>query len=370
MVIKNLLVYQKDCIFRPGEIFINNDRFASEASGNDEIIDGEGAYAIPGLTDLHFHGCVGYDFCDGTKEAISTIAEYEASQGITQICPSTMTLQEESLKSVCKAAAEYDNEKGAALCGINLEGPFVSKTKKGAQNEEYIQKPDTEMFHRLNRLSNGMIKLVALAPEEEGALEFIDAVKNDTIISLAHTTADYDTAMAAFQRGASHVTHLYNAMPPFLHRAPGVIGAAADTEKCRVELICDGIHIDPAVVRATFKLFTDDNIILISDSMMATGMPDGEYFLGGQQVKVSGKKAVLSDGTLAGSVMNLMDCVRSVVSMGIPLETAVKCSAVNPAKEIGIYASYGSLETGKIANFVLLNRDLSIKEVYMNGKPV
>lgn len=377
MIIKNLLVYGEDYRFHPGELCFDGDRLCDCSGRDDAVIDGEGAYAIPGLTDIHFHGCAGHDFCEGTLEAIEIIAGYEASQGVTQICPATLTLPEDVLSRVCTAAAEYtskydaaDAAYGSALCGINMEGPFVSKAKKGAQNEAYIRRADAALFRRLQKLSGNLIKLVDLAPEEEGAMEFIDSVKDSVIISIAHTTADYDTAMEAFKRGASHVTHLYNAMPPFTHRSPGVIGAAFDTPDCHVELICDGVHINPAVVRATFKLFGEERIIMISDSLMAAGMPDGEYALGGQEVKVAGHLATLKDGTLAGSVTSLMGCVRSAVDMGIPLEVAIRCAAVNPARRIGIFKDYGSLSEGKKANFVLLNRDLSVKAVFINGRQI
>jgi len=184
-------------------------------------------------------------------------------------------------------------------------------------------------------------------------------------MSIAHTEADYDTAIGAFEKGASHVTHLYNAMNPYTHRAPGVVGAAADTRKVEVELICDGVHIHPAAVRTTFKIFGDDRIILISDSMMATGLEDGEYSLGGQAVKVVGNLATLQDGTIAGSATNLMDCMRTaVLKMGIPMESAVKCASANPAKSVGIYDQYGSITPGKMASLVLLKKeDLAIKQV-------
>lgn len=374
MIIKNVMVYGEDHCFHPGEIFIKGDRLCESPDNDDYIIDGEGAYAIPGLTDIHFHGCAGHDFTEGTKEAIEIIAMYEASQGVTQICPATLTLPEEVLENVCRSAADYvagydDMEtRGSILCGINMEGPFVSKAKKGAQNEAYIRKADVDMFFRLQKASGNLIKLVDLAPEEDGAMEFIDEVKDSVVVSIAHTTADYDTAMEAFKRGASHVTHLYNAMPPFTHRAPGVIGAAFDTPHCHVELICDGVHINPSVVRATFKMFGEERIIMVSDSLMAAGMPDGDYTLGGQDVRVENKKAVLKDGTLAGSASSLMDCVRAVVGMGIPLETAIRCAAENPAKKIGIFNEYGSLSAGKKANLVLLDKDLNVKSVFLNGK--
>ena len=201
-------------------------------------------------------------------------------------------------------------------------------------------------------------------------MEFIEAVEGDVTVSLAHTTADYDTAMEAFRLGARQVTHLFNAMPPFSHRAPGVVGAALDTPLCNVELICDGVHIHPSVVRAVFKMFGAKRVILISDTMRAAGMPDGAYTLGGQDVTVKGKYATLSDGTLAGSVTDLMNCMKTAVSFGIPLEDAVRAAAVNPAKAIGIFSRAGSLEPGKRANVVILDENLDVKDVFFRGKLV
>ena len=372
MIIKNAKVYKENNTFEVQDIYIENELITGEEASNDEVIDATGLYAIPGLTDIHFHGCVGHDFCDGTQKAIEEIAKYQANNGVTTICPATMTLGEDTLLKIAKVAATYENKDGAILTGINMEGPYVSVEKKGAQNPAYIRKPDIEMYRRIQKESGDLIKLVAIAPEEEGAMEFISELKDEVILSLAHTTADYDTAYEALSKGANHITHLYNAMPPFSHREPGVVGAACDKPECMVELICDGIHIHPSVIRATFKMFGDDRIILISDSMMATGMPDGEYSLGGQAVKVADHKATLvTDGAIAGSATNLMDCMRNIVkNMGIPLETAVKCAAVNPAKSIGIYDKYGSIMPGKVANIVLLDKDLNIKSVILKGKEI
>ena len=202
-------------------------------------------------------------------------------------------------------------------------------------------------------------------------MEFIKEVKDRLIVSIAHTTADYDTASKAFEEGASHVTHLYNAMPPFTHRAPGVIGAAVDNNTVCVELICDGIHIHPAVVRATFKMFGNERVILISDSMRACGLEDGEYTLGGQKVYVTGRKAVLEDGTIAGSVTNLFECMkRAVQDMHIRLEDAIAAATINPAKQIGIFDKVGSIEDGKYADLVLMDKSLNIKAVYVHGKEI
>lgn len=370
MIIKNASVFEENGTFVTKDIYIEGEKF-TESAADDTVIDASGLYAIPGLTDVHFHGCVGYDFCDGNHEAIRAIAEYELKNGVTTICPATMTYDEETLSNIGTAAATYDNASGAELIGINMEGPFIAPAKKGAQNGKYIHKPDIDMFRRLQEKAGGLYKLVDIAPEVEGSMEFIEALKDDVTISIAHTTADYDIANEAYQKGAKHATHLYNAMPPFSHRAPGVIGAACDNEHVRVELICDGIHIHPSVVRTTFKMFGDDRVVLISDSMMATGLTDGDYSLGGQAVKVVGQLATLADGTIAGSATNLMGCLRSAVkNMDIPLGSAVKAAAVNSAKAIGIYDNYGSITPGKVANLVLLDQDLNIVKIIFKGQEV
>lgn len=390
MIIKNAKVYTKQRIFEKKDVYIEDDIFAEiwtaaketivhgadEKVKAEEIIDGSGCYLIPGLTDIHFHGCMGKDFCDGTEEAIRTIAEYEASVGVTTICPATMTFPEEKLTDIVRAAGAYcsekasNTEKAAILCGINMEGPFISERKKGAQNGAYIHEPEVDMFERMQESGKGLIKIVDIAPEVDGAMEFIKAKKGEVVLSLAHSDADYDTAKAAIEAGISHVTHLYNAMNPIHHRNPGPIIAAADSETCQAELICDGVHVHPAVVRNTLKMFGEDRVIFISDSMMAAGLDDGQYELGGQPVSVKGNLALLEDGTIAGSNTNLMKCmITAVKEMGVPLETAVRCAAVNPAKAIGIYDRYGSIEPGKIANAVLLHaEDLSIKQVILKGK--
>lgn len=378
MIIRNALVYGEDKTFSRLDIRIEEDVFTEicpslAPSENESVLDADGLYAIPGLIDIHFHGCMGHDFCDGTVEAIDAITRYEASCGVTSVCPATMTVSPESLVQVMDAARTYNESPArpgqASLVGINMEEPFISEAKKGAQAAEHIRLCDEALFCSLQERSGDLIKLVDIAPENEGAMEFIDALHDKVTISLAHTTADYQTAKEAYDRGARHATHLYNAMPPFTHRAPGVVGAAFDSPHCRAELICDGVHIHPSVVRATFQLFGDDRMILISDSMRAVGMEDGQYTLGGQDVAVKGKYATLvSDGALAGSVTNLMDCMRTAVKeMQIPLESAIACATMNPAKAIGIYDRYGSISTGKIANLVLLDQDLNLRQVIIHG---
>lgn len=378
MIIKNVKVYTEDKRFEDGEIYIWDGIFTSAPEGMEaeEMIDGEGCYAIPGLIDLHFHGCKGDDFCDGTKEAIARIAEYEASVGVTAIAPATMTLPVDELEAILKTAAEYKKEQvseRADLIGINMEGPFISSEKKGAQDARNIISCDQEIAERFLEASEGLVKFIGIAPEQnDGFREFIEAMKGKVQISLAHTNADYDTAKAAFDAGVCHAVHLYNAMPAFTHREPGVVGAVSDSGHVMAEMICDGVHIHPAVVRATFKMLGEDRMILISDSMRATGMPDGQYTLGGLAVNVVGNRATLvSDGALAGSATNLTDCMRTVVKeMGIPLETAVACATMNPARSLGVYDRYGSITEGKHANVVLLDKELELKLVIKDGKRI
>ncbi len=364
-------------VFDLHEGFVQRDvcfdgRLLSNTSADGKVYDASGCYVIPGLTDVHFHGCKGEDFSDGSPEGLETMAQYELSRGVTQICPAGMTLLEDQLVKICRMAARHraENRPGAELCGVNLEGPFLSYAKKGAQNGDWLRDPDVGLLKRLMAESKGLVKLVSVAPELPGAMEFIEAAEECVTVSLAHTTADYDTAMEAFRLGARQATHLFNAMPAFTHRAPGVVGAALDTPGCMVELICDGVHIHPAVVRAVFKMFGAKRVILISDTMRAAGMPDGQYTLGGQDVTVKGKHATLADGTLAGSVTDLMGCLKTAVSFGIPLADAVRAAAVNSAKSIGIYSRYGSLEPGKRANVVVLDENLELKDVFFRGELV
>lgn len=368
MIIQNAQVFSENGGFEKRDLYIEGGCFVETGAG--EVLNAEGFYAVPGLIDLHFHGCAGHDFCEGTAEAIHAIAAYERAAGVTAICPATMTYPEEKLAAVCQAAAAWEGV-GASLVGINLEGPFLSASKKGAQNGMWLHAPDAEFFLRLQEQAGGRIRLLAVAPELPGAMELIRKLRDEVVVSVAHTEANYETAVEAFESGARHVTHLYNAMPPFLHRAPGVVGAAMDAPQCRIELICDGIHVHPSVVRGTFRMFGDDRVILISDSMMATGLPDGEYSLGGQAVSVCGNQCTLADGTIAGSASNLMDCLRTaVLKMGIPLASAVKAATVNPAKELGIFPEYGSLAVGKRADLLLLDSQLRLVLVMQGGEKV
>lgn len=370
MVIKNAYVLTDDFSFSQCDIQISADRI--NAIGQDiaacDIYDASGLYAVPGFIDIHTHGCVGYDTCDGNQNGYAKMCDYYASNGVTSFLFTSMTLPEDLLARLFTGINEFcrSHKGGATPAGIYFEGPFINREKKGAQAGEYIIPPYYDTLKRLDCDSGSRIKVVAVAPEVEGALEFIKKTSQEYAITLAHTTADYDTAAAAAQAGASLVTHLYNGMSIPSHRAPGVPGAAFDNGMY-VEIICDGIHLHPSVVRTTYKAAGADRVVLVSDSMQAAGMPDGMYSLGGQEVLVKDGKATLASGVIAGSSINLHKAMKNVVSWGIRLEDAVKAATINPAKVIGIDSDVGSIKAGKYADIVLLDRDLNIRDVLIRG---
>lgn len=334
----------------------------------EEEIDGSGYYVVPGLIDIHTHGAMGKDASDGKPEDMAILSNYYASQGVTAWCPTTMTLPESVLTQAVTAITAYKNPVAAKPLGIYMEGPFFHYDKRGAQAAENLADPQIQMFQRLQDASGKEIVVLALAPELEGAKELVDYASKQCTVSLGHTTADYDCACDAYDRGASLATHLYNGMPPFTHRAPGVVGAAFD-KGAFVELICDGMHIHPSMIRSTFQLF-GKKLVLISDSLRCAGMPDGDYVLGGQPIVKKNGVATLLDGTLAGSSIGLLEGVCKVISFGIPAEDAFYAASTAPATAIGKQSSVGSLEVGKCADFLLLDKDFKLLATYVDGKKV
>lgn len=373
MDFKNAMLFTEDRRFRLGAFSVEGDRF-SDVLGSERpgAVDLEGAYVIPGLIDSHTHGNSGADFSDGDEAGLRRMMAYYAQNGITAAAPTSMTLPYETLEkafSVGRAVADHPDPGSARLVGINMEGPFFSEKRKGAQNPAYLKAPDFEAFRKLNDGCGGLVRLVDLAAELPGAVEFAREASGVCTVSIAHTDCTYDQASALFDAGASHLTHLYNAMPGIHHRQPGPIGAGSEREKVYAELICDGVHIHESAVRMAFKLFPG-RICLISDSMRACGMPEGESDLGGQKVFIKGRRATLADGTIAGSATNLFDCMTTAVSMGVPLEEAVAAATWNPAHELGLLDSLGSIRSGKLADFVICDRDLKRKAVYIGGRAV
>lgn len=365
MIIKGGKVFQEDGSFLEQALCINDHRLVDKAEYQDDgkVIDAEGLLVLPGLVDIHSHGAAGEDFSDGNPEGLKKILQYEKRCGITSYCPTSMTFPKERLRQIFASIKGAQTEEGAKVVGINMEGPFLDPAKKGAHVEEWIAAPDAAFVRELNQDVDGLVRLVTLAPNMEGAEEFIKEMHEEVCISLGHTAADYDCASRAMKLGAHHVTHLYNAMQPFGHRAPGLIGAAMDDPECMVELICDGYHIHPSAIRAAFRLFGPERVILISDSMRATGMENGTYELGGQEVTVKDRKAVLKDGTLAGSATNLYGCMCKAIEFGIPLEQAIMAATANPARSIGIFDRVGSIRIGKQADLLLVSENFELKRV-------
>lgn len=375
MLIKNGLIFDLQEGFVARDL-CTDGQVISNASSDDTVLNAEGCYVIPALVDVHFHGAMGEDFSDATAEGLQKIADYELSEGVMYICPAGMTLPEDVLTNICKTAKSFAETQtaGAELVGIHLEGPFLSEGKKGAQNGAYLRDPNAAMLLRLQEAAGGLVRLVTMAPERDGAMEMIAAgTANGITVSVGHTTADYATAKAAFDAGARHCTHLYNGMNSLHHREPTVLGAAFDHPAVKAEIICDGIHIHPTVIRMTWALYGANRMVLISDSLRCCGMADGKYMLGGQEIVVNGNRATLADNpnTLAGSNTSLMGCLRTAIRFGIPAADAVRAASYNPAEAIGLADRIGSLDLGKDASFILLDKEtLETKAMVFKGEKI
>ena len=353
-----------------GSFEVNEGMFTYVKIDHDEPEPGK-PYVIPGLIDIHTHGCMDHDFSDGNPDAMAVMAEFYAKHGVTSFCPTSLTLPYDVLGkafSAVKAYADSDT-KYARAAGIHMEGPYFSVKKKGAQNEAYLKLPDIEGFKLLNKECGGIIKMVDVAPELEGAVEFAEEISQICTVSVAHTDADYEQAYAVFDAGADHLTHMYNGMPPIHHRNPGVIGAAADHKGVYAELICDGHHVHPSAVRIAFSIF-HNRICLISDSLRCAGMPDGEYEIGGQAAFLKDGVARLENGTIAGSSANLFQCLKNVISFGIPVDQAIEAATINPAKSIGIGDIAGSIEPGKLGDFIVCDESLELEQVFIGGNAI
>lgn len=375
MIIQNGSIFTALGRFMQADVRVENGRIAEIAPAGslagEETIDAAGRYVTPGFVDIHIHGAAGEDFCDsvdGSTAHVAAMQKYLGSQGVTSFLGTTMAFSEEILNNIFATVKPLIGKEGggAVLRGINMEGPFFNKSKKGAQAEQYIIDPDWAMFERLFETSGHNIRLLDVAPELPGAPEFIEKASKLCTVSIAHTTATYEQAKTAFAHGASHTTHLFNAMPAFTHRAPGVVGAASD-DAAHVEMICDGIHLHPAVIRAAFAMFGPGRVCLISDSMRACGMPNGVYSLGGQTVYMTDGRATLEDGTIAGSATCLAECFRRAVRFGVPLETALRAATIDPAQAVGLFDELGSVTAGKRADLLIMGEALVPEAIFIGG---
>ena len=336
------------------DITVDGGKIVKIGKTEDAGVDFGGNKIYPGLIDIHSHGCIGYDTMEGHLEEM---ADWLLSKGTTTWYPTTMTMSQEDI--IAATHNDIDFGHGANIPGFHMEGPFINKKYKGAQNEEYISPPSMELF---NTCKN--IKHVTIAPEAEGSMEFIEECP--AIVSVGHTDADYDTAKKAFDRGAKKLTHTYNVMPGIHHRAPGPIGAGSDSKGVYAELISDGRHIHASAVRMLVRLFGTDRVILISDSMRATGLGDGEYSFGGQPITVKNGKATTKDGNLAGSTSTLFECVKTAISFGIKEEDAVKMASLTPAELMGL--NKGKIAVGYDADFIIVDKDFNLVKAIARGE--
>lgn len=334
-----------------------------------EIIDAKGGYVAPGLIDLHIHGYLGKDVCDGEEESIRTISKGLLANGVTGYLPTTMTVDMKVIRKaleVCRALKEESRDwEGSAILGCHAEGPFISEKKKGAQDPKYILKPDAKFVKEYADI----IRIITLAPEEDEDFKAISEIRRDTdvIVSMGHTSADYETAMKSTEAGVRHATHLFNAMTPLAHRAPGVVTAALNSD-VSAELIVDTFHVNPVFYNMLWKL-KGRKLCFITDCLPAGGLPEGEYTLGGQKIIYRGIVCRLADGTVAGSILHLNKGVWNVYSNSdIPLYECVNSASLNPATVLGLDSRKGSIEIGKDADIIITDGEFNVQKTVIGGK--
>ncbi len=375
MFYKNARIFTSDFQFHTGAFEVRSGRFAQVLPREvpEDAIDLGGATVIPGLVDVHSHGNSGADFSDGDYEGLKKMAAYYASCGVTSFAPASMTLPYDVLEAAFLTALRLADECPlgcARIMGIQMEGPYFSYKKRGAQNPDYLKEPDFEGFQKLYEGCGGLVRIVDIAPELPGAAEFVKKASKLCTVSIAHTDSDYDHAKAAIDAGVTHLTHLYNAMPGIHHRNPGVIPAAVENPKVQAEIICDGYHIHPASVRLAFTMFKN-RMILVSDSGRCAGMPEGTQFqLGGQDAWLREGVARLADGTIACSATNLWTCLRNTLSWGVPEAEVIRAATFNPAKAIGADLEIGSIAEGKMADFIITDGEYASKRVFIAGREI
>ncbi|HBL41673.1 MAG TPA: N-acetylglucosamine-6-phosphate deacetylase [Ruminococcaceae bacterium] len=370
MIFKNAFIIDEQFNKVKADLEIQGETITAigNLNGKDEI-DCSDLTVMPGMIDLHIHGSRLADCSSDNVRDIQTVSRSLAENGITSFCPTTMTLSEDALKGAFSAIRScMGREEGAYIHGINMEGPYLSHEKKGAQADEHIRTPDINEFRRLREICP--ICLVDVAPEVPGADAFAREASNDCTVSAAHTAASYEQTVEAFANGFSHATHLFNAMTPIQHRAPGVPSAVFDSESVTAELICDGFHIHPAVLRMAFRLLGKDRAVVVSDSMPAAQVGDGTYQLGGQTVYVKSGKATLADGTIAASTTNLFEEYKNLLRFGVDPQQAIRACTINPARVIGQDRVTGSLAVGKRADILITDDSLRLKAVFIKGKQI
>ncbi|MGJ7910160.1 N-acetylglucosamine-6-phosphate deacetylase [Neobacillus sp. LXY-1] len=382
ILLKGMKIYTEDQTIEKGYIKVENQKIMEMGSiANLTNEDGlkvievpEYFHAVPGFIDVHIHGVNGADTMDATTEAIDTMATSLPREGTTSFLATTMTQEAAKIEAAIVNASNYIASQPtngvAEVVGIHLEGPFVNPKMAGAQPVQHITEPDLTLFKKWETLSNDTIRLVTIAPEQPGGLELIRYLKEKGIIaSIGHTNATYEDVGRAIEAGANHVTHLFNQMRGLHHREPGVVGAAFLRKELVAELIVDGIHVHPEMVKLAYLQKQSEGLILITDSMRAKCMKNGQYDLGGQEVTVKDGKATLADGTLAGSILTLGHGVRNMMTYsGCSLHEVIKMASVNPAKQLKMYDRKGSLTVGKDADIVILDKQMEVAMTICRGE--
>ena len=368
------ILKDKIIFIEKGRIIAIENKEGTAVPERAEIIDAQNKFVVPGFIDIHVHGGDGFDIMDGEYEAVKHIAATHFRFGTTAFLPTTMTMSKNkiirSLKSINEAFIK--GTEAAEILGVHLEGPYINPEKKGAQNEKYIKRPSIEEFLEFKKASGNLIRLITIAPEMPGAIDFIRWLHEQrVIVSVGHSNANYDQVIESIKAGVSHVTHTFNAMRGLKHREPGVVGAALSSPELTVEVIADGIHIHPVAMKILTRAKEIEKIVMVTDAIRATSKPEGTYTLGGQEVTVNGREARLKDGTLAGSVLTMDKAVKNMIAMvGVSLTEAIQMATFNPAKCLGVESKKGSLEPGKDADIVILDKNLEVELTMVKGKIV
>jgi N-acetylglucosamine-6-phosphate deacetylase len=367
MILKNCTFFNELFEKEFGDIKIENGLISEIGYFNENGKDMSGKIILPGFIDIHIHGGEGGDFSDANVQSVDKISCYLAKHGVTSFCGTTMTLSQEQLKNILNISSNYNAPK-SKLVGVNLEGPYIAMSKKGAQNGEFVRAGSIDEFDELYGIDN-KIKLITIAPEAFESRDFISYVSKKCVVSIGHTAANSAQCQTSFDCGASHATHLFNAMTAMTHRQAGVVGTALDNDNVSCELICDGEHICPIVLRNAFDILGENRACVISDSMRGAGLGCGEFELGGQMtyVKEGYKVAKLEDETIAASITNVFDEFKNLLEFGIDFKTALKSCTINPAKVIKEDDKIGSIAVGKCADLIVADENLNINEVYING---
>jgi N-acetylglucosamine-6-phosphate deacetylase len=375
-------VITPDTIIRQGVVLVDGKKIVDVGTrfnvpfdeSEFETLHFEQKTLVPGFIDVHIHGARGRDIMEGTRDAIEVVSKYLAAHGTTSYLATTVTASPietiQAVESLGKLVSEDTG--GARILGLHLEGPFISQEKRGVHPPEHIRLPSTRIFDELVKMSNGQVRLITVAPEISGGLDFIQHIRSKgVLVSLGHSNATYDVARRAIQAGASNATHTFNAMRDFSHRQPGVLGAVLTNPNVWTELIADGAHVDPIAIQMLLSCKGHRRILLVTDAISAAGMPDGDFQLGSLLVKVSQGVCRVPEGTLAGSTLSVDRALQNIIRWtGIPLEEAIYMTSRNPAESIGVAQTKGSIQPGYDADMILLNDDLEVHATLCEGQLV